>query len=126
MSLALHPALKRVLIVFAKNGVNAVLVNTALMAQWHSIFNFDNLPGVWAVTRATLSVIAAREALVWIPVLFKWSSTDADPGDLGAAISDAKDAASQAKEAASKTQEAIAHVEEVTPKALEHKNIDAE
>jgi hypothetical protein len=106
----LNPTVKRVLIVFAKNGVNAILVNSALMAQWHSIFNFDNWPGVWAVTRATMSVIASREAMVWIPIIFKWSSTDADPGALGAAIG-------QAKEAAKKTEQAIAVVEAVAPEA---------
>lgn len=103
--MTLHPVLYRFLIVSAKHAINAVLVNSALMLQWHSIFNFDNLPGVWAVARATMSVVAAREALVWGPILLKWTNTDADPSEpvkqaldhaatankeAGAAIADAK------------------------------------
>ena len=77
----MNPWIKRILIVSAKNAVFAVLTNSAIMIQWHYIFNFDNWAGVWAVTRATLSVIGAREAVVWIPKLLKWSQTDADPNE---------------------------------------------
>lgn len=82
MTLALHPTLRRFLLICAKNAVYAVLTNSALMLQWHSIFNFDNWPGVYAVARATLSVVAAREALVWGPKVIKWSQTNADADSL--------------------------------------------
>lgn len=79
MTLALRPKLKWFLIVSLKNGLNAVLLNGYLMTEWHFIFNFDNWAGVWAVTRATLGIVGAREALVWGPLLLKWTQTDADP-----------------------------------------------
>lgn len=86
MSFRLHPTVKAVIVISAKNAVFAILTNSALMIQWHSIFNFDNWPGVWAVTRATFSVIASREALVWLPKIMKWSQTNADANDIQLAL----------------------------------------
>lgn len=82
MTLAMHPTLKRFLLIFSKNAVYAVLTNSALMLQWHDTFNFNNWAGVWAITRATLSVIGAREALIWGPMVLKWSQTNADADSL--------------------------------------------
>lgn len=77
--LELHPKVKAFLIVSLKNAVNAVLMNAALMVQWHNEFNFDNWAGVWALCKATLSVILSREALIWGPKLIKWSQSGATP-----------------------------------------------
>ena len=108
MTLAMHPVLKRFLLISAKNAVNSVLINSALMLQWHSIFNFDNWPGVWSVTRATLSVIGAREVLVWVPKVMKWSQTDADPDAILQQSVDAAKTQARATVAAVKDVEAAA------------------
>lgn len=92
LNLSLHPAVKSFFIISLKNAVFAILTNSALMIQWHSIFNFDNWPGVWAVARATFAVIAAREGLVWLPKLLKWSQTGAEANDLHTALNHAAEA----------------------------------
>jgi hypothetical protein len=78
MTWALHPKLKKFLVISLKNAVNAFLINGSLMAQWHDIFNLNNWAGVWAIARVTLGVIGTREFMVWGPKLWKWSQTDAD------------------------------------------------
>ena len=108
--------IKRVLIICAKNAVFAFLTNSALMLQWHSIFNFHNLPGVWAVTRATLSVIGAREGLIWIPIIMKWSQTGADGTDLQQALQHAAQANQQTVAAAKEVGEALAEAKAEVPK----------
>jgi hypothetical protein len=77
--LEVHPKIKLFLIVSLKNAVNAVLMNSALMLQWHFIFNFNNLAGALAVLKATASVVGTREAMIWGPKLLKWSQTTATP-----------------------------------------------
>lgn len=116
MNLSLHPAVKSFLIISAKNAVFAILTNSALMIQWHSIFNFDNWPGVWAVFRATASVIAAREGLVWLPKLLKWSQTGADANDLQTALDHAAVANKQAAAANKEAGAAIAEAKQEAPK----------
>jgi NhaP-type Na+/H+ or K+/H+ antiporter len=116
MTLTLHPAIKSFLTISAKNAVFAILTNSALMLQWHSIFNFDNWPGVWAVARATFAVIASREALVWLPKLLKWSQTDADASDLQSALEHAAAANKQTQSAAREVSAAIAEAKQEAPK----------
>lgn len=110
MNLSLHPKLKRYLIIAGKNAVFAILTNGALMLQWHSIFNFDNWPGVYAVLRATLSVIASREALVFLPRLLKWAQTDADPDAPAKLLEHAADANKEAGAAIEQAKEKIAEI----------------
>lgn len=116
MNLSLHPSVKSFLIISSKNAVFAILTNSALMIQWHSIFNFDNWPGVWAVTRATLSVVGAREGLVWLPKLLKWSQTGADANDLQSALNHAADANKQVAAANKEVGAAIAEAKQEAPK----------
>lgn len=116
MTLSLHPAIKSFLTISAKNAVFAILTNSALMLQWHSIFNFDNWPGVWAVARATFAVIASREALVWLPKLLKWSQTGADANDLQSALEHAADANKQVAVANKEVATAIAEAKQEAPK----------
>jgi hypothetical protein len=80
-NLALNPKVRWVLDISAKNAVNAVLINSGLMYQWHFIFNFNNWPGVLAVLKATAIVIGGRELAIWLPKVLKWSSTGADPNN---------------------------------------------
>jgi hypothetical protein len=62
-----------------KNALNAILTNAALIGLMHDTFNTYSTAGLLNIGKATLSVIGAREAIVWVPVLLKWSSTNADP-----------------------------------------------
>jgi hypothetical protein len=110
MNLALHPKLKRYLIIALKNAVFAVLTNSALVFQWHFIFNFDNWAGVYAVLRATGSVIIARETLIWLPKLLKWAQTDADPNIPMQALEHAADANKEVGAAIETAKEKIAEI----------------
>jgi hypothetical protein len=70
---------KNFLMIVLKNALNAVITNAGLMATMHGVFNRYSRDGLWNMGKATLVVIAAREAMVWGPVLLKWSTTNAEP-----------------------------------------------
>lgn len=65
-------------IVVAKNAVNAVLTNAALMAMFAGQFNnVTSTVGWWNIGKVTVAVVGGRELAVWLPKLLKWSqSTD--------------------------------------------------
>ncbi len=67
------------LIITAKNAVNAIITNAALMAMFHGQFaNVWSKSGWWDVGKVALSVVISREVIVWGPVLLKWTTTNAD------------------------------------------------
>jgi hypothetical protein len=72
-------ALKNFLLISLKNAVNAVLTSSAMMAFNWGAFNFTSHEGWWNLGKICLSVILAREATVWLPILLKWSATSANP-----------------------------------------------
>ena len=72
----MNATFKSILIVVAKNAVNAVLTNSGLMLGWGNIFNIDSIAGVVALLKATGIVVVSREVIVWIPKLIAWSKTD--------------------------------------------------
>jgi len=71
--------LRSFLIIVLKNAVNAIITNASLIAMLHGAFNITTSVGWWNIGKAALSVVIAREAVVWGPVLIKWSTTNADP-----------------------------------------------
>jgi hypothetical protein len=73
-----NPTFKRVLIIAAKHAVNAILTNGALMIMLHGAFNTSTTIGWWNIGKATLSVVLAREAVVWGPVILNWTQTNND------------------------------------------------
>lgn len=75
----MNPAIKNFFLISAKNGINALLTSSALMALNWGAFNFTSKAGWWNLGKVCFSVIAAREATVWLPILLKWSSTSANP-----------------------------------------------
>lgn len=104
----MSPKLKKIWEISWKNGLNALLVNTALMGGFHDRFNFDNWAGVKSVLFMVFVTIGAREASIWIPVLLKLSQSAPNPEDVlkdkidvaetkaedaAAAVHDVKDAA---------------------------------
>ena len=75
----MNPTLKKILIIAAKHAVNAILTNAGLMGMLHGAFNLYSRSGLWNIGKATLSVVIAREAIVWVPQIIKWTNTAADP-----------------------------------------------
>lgn len=67
--------IRALLIVAAKNAVNAILTNMGLMAMFSNTFNWHSWAGVLAMAKATGLVVLAREVVVWVPKLLKWSDT---------------------------------------------------
>ena len=78
----MNPKLKNFLLIVVKNAINAVITNAGLMSTLHGVFNLYSTNGLWNIAKATLSVVIAREAMVWGPVLMKWTQTSADPSSL--------------------------------------------
>lgn len=100
--------------IFLKNLVNALLTNSSLLALWHSQVNFTHA-GLINMLRVAGGCVAAREAIVWLPILMKWSSTNADPSALDIASAEAGKAVSHAQAAQSAIQDAKAVPPESKP-----------
>ena len=106
--------LKAFLTIFAKNAINAILVNSSLMATFHSQFYLTgNAQGIINMLKVTAGVVGAREALVWVPILLKWSSTGADPSALDIASAEAGKAVTHMQ----KSQDAIQDAKNVPPES---------
>jgi hypothetical protein len=71
--------IKNFLTITLKNAVNALLTSSALMALNWGAFNFTSKSGWWNLLKVCASVIGAREATVWVPILLKWSATSSNP-----------------------------------------------
>lgn len=69
---------KNVLVIAAKNGVNAVLAS-GILKVWISGFHFNSGNDWWNFGKTLFSVVLAREIMVWGPIVLHWSITDADP-----------------------------------------------
>jgi proteasome assembly chaperone (PAC2) family protein len=93
-------------IIVLKNAVAAILTNAGLMAMLSGAFNVTTASGWWNIGKATLAVVASREASVFIPKLLKWSQTNADGSELETAL----------QQAAQSTKKATADIE--TAKAV--------
>ena len=70
---------KMLLVKVAKNAVNAALVTITPMITDAGDYNLHNWHGLWHVLTLIGGAVVAREVLVWMPALLKWSSTDAEP-----------------------------------------------
>lgn len=102
--------LKKIWEISWKNGLNALLINSALMLKFHDRFNFDNWAGVKSVLFMAGITILAREASIWIPVLLKLSQSAPNPEDV------LKD---KIEVAENKAQDAVAAVHDVKDAAAE-------
>lgn len=71
----MNPSLRAGLIYAAKNGVNAMLTAVPTPVLMPSTFNFSNFRGLEHLFEVMLSAAVARELMVWIPKLLKWSQT---------------------------------------------------
>jgi len=75
----MNPQLKNVLVISAKQGLNALLVNTAASQFWPQIFTIHTKAGLFNFLYLIGAQVGAREVAVWLPVLLRWSTTNADP-----------------------------------------------
>ncbi len=69
----MNPKVRTVLVIVAKNAVNAVLTNAGLMATMSASFHLHSWDGIKHILEAAGSVVASREAMVWLPKLIAWS-----------------------------------------------------
>lgn len=76
----MNVTIKAILIVSLKNAVNALLMNTAFMAMLPTIFTLHTTAGIWNILKMAGAVVGAREGMIWVPKLIKWSTVP--PNDL--------------------------------------------
>lgn len=70
----INPTIKAILIVSTKNAVNALLTNAAFMAMLPTIFNIHSQAGWWNILKMAGATIGARESMIWVPKIIKWST----------------------------------------------------
>ena len=75
----MNATLKKVLLISAKNAVNAVLTNGTLLAAMPGVINLHSSDGLWNILKVTIGVVISREAMIWVPVLIKWSTSNGTP-----------------------------------------------
>lgn len=68
-------AIKTALIYAAKNAVNAGLLAGMEVFHDHADNNFTSWHGLQGVAWTVGMAILAREGMIWIPKLLKWSTT---------------------------------------------------
>lgn len=66
----------KIVVSATKNAVNAIFTNAALMTMMSGAFNLHSSDGWWNVAKLTASVVASREAIVWVPKIVAWSTTN--------------------------------------------------
>ena len=74
--------MKNFIMIVLKNALNAILTNAGLIALMHSTFNTYSTAGLWNIAKVTLSVVAAREIIVWGPIVMSWTTTNSDPSTI--------------------------------------------
>ncbi len=103
---------KKVLIIILKNALLGILTSAAITTQWHDLFNFDNMPGVYAVLKMCANVIVIKEAIAWGPWLLRWASTKNAPDDVFDPITKAQIAGAEVQQKAAEVQVAAAKVQD--------------
>jgi hypothetical protein len=83
-------------IIVLKNAVGALIVNVGAWFILPANFNFHNTDAIWNIAKLAGVTVVAAEAKVWIPVLLKWSTTNADPNQLQGKLQQAVDSTKQA------------------------------
>jgi hypothetical protein len=110
--------LKSFLVIFAKNAVNSVIVNSGLVLMIHNVFNTYSKSGLYNLGKATIATIVAREVVVWGPVVYAWSTTNASPSDLDCKLQIAQDASQLAAKQADKAVDAVADAKNTAAKEI--------
>ena len=79
----MNPTLKKILLVAAKNAVNAGLLSLYPVYQAPAQFNLHTQSGIEHVLGIVGSAVLIREGMIFLPKIIKWSQTDADLNDNG-------------------------------------------
>jgi hypothetical protein len=108
--------LRNAFIVALKNAVNALIVNVGAWWILPANFNFHNTAAIWNIAKLAGITVLAREAAIWVPVLLKWSTTNAQPTDLQAKLDVAETATKQAAQQANKATDALTDAKSIAPK----------
>lgn len=74
----MNPTFKNILLISAKNAVNALITNISASQLWPLVFNLHSKSGIFNFVKLILTVIGSREVMVWLPKILKWSQTDVD------------------------------------------------
>jgi hypothetical protein len=101
------------LIIVLKNATNALIVNVGAWMILPANFNFTNKAAIWNIAKLAGVTVLSRETAVWVPVLLKWSQSNADPNALQGKL---EQAAQSTKQATADIEQAKAVAPTSTPK----------
>ena len=104
--------LRNFFIIALKNACNALIVNVGAWMILPANFNFHNSAAIWNIAKLAGVTVISRESAVWIPVLLKWSQSNAQPTDLDVKLQVAQDATKQAVVAVAGAKDAAATIEQ--------------
>jgi hypothetical protein len=104
---------KQFFIISAKQAVNVLLLDTGLYVGFPDVFPLANLKGIEHIGYAALLAIGTREVAVWMPVLLKWSNTNATPDELQARLDVAQGNMQAAVKSNLKAQAAISDAKDI-------------
>jgi len=73
------PMWKVFLINVAKNAVNAGILSLGAVYHNPSQYNYVTAIGIWSIAKfIVIPAVLAREGLVYVPKILKWSQTDTE------------------------------------------------
>lgn len=73
--MTMNPTVKLVLKISAKHAVNSLLVNSVFLELFPATFQTHTMAGWLNLLKSALAIVGAREVMVWVPKLIKWSTT---------------------------------------------------
>jgi hypothetical protein len=95
--------LRNFLIIVLKNAVDALIVNVGAWMILPANFNFHDKAAIWNIAKLAGVTVLSRESAVLLPLILKWSQTNADPnalqGKLQQAVQSTKQATADIEEA---------------------------
>lgn len=72
----MNATLKSILVVSAKQAVNAILTNAAVTALFPQFMQWGHTAFWYNVGKVALAAVASREAMFWAPKLLAWSQSN--------------------------------------------------
>jgi hypothetical protein len=102
-------------IIALKNAANALIVNVGAWMILPANFNFHDKAAIWNIAKLAGVTVISRESAVWIPVILKWSQTNAQPEALQAKLDVAVAATKQVEVQASKAADALTDAKSIAP-----------
>jgi len=77
----MNSTIKKILTISLKHAVNSLLVNSAFLALFPATFQVHTRAGWFNLAKSALAIIGSREAMVWVPKVLKWTTTDTELPD---------------------------------------------